>query len=122
MKTNLEQLVSALLDDDLEPEPQRDLKPFGPGDLGTGAHYGLQGAEAPNGGKPLSGEVDLDDVGGIVVVDRNSVQVHVIGPKEEQLSYMLQTPFAQGRGIAATIQRTRPSIDRLVSQFGFQPI
>lgn len=107
------------------------LRPFSKMDWDSNA-----GADAPQPGSlsgrpgqgkpgtddsPLIDEVDFDGLGGTVIVDRNAVQVILVGPNDEDVIFRLDTPFAQGKALAAQLAREQPSIDRL-KDYGFERI
>lgn len=82
---------------------------------------GFLGAEDPEGGEAVMGEVDLDGIPGVVVVGCNDVQVILTGPDDMPIVYSLQTPFAQGRAVAAQVLNQQPPIDKLATM-GFEKI
>jgi hypothetical protein len=106
----LDQLVGKLLEE-LDPEPEPQLRPFDKEDWMT---YG--GADRPEGSEPLIGEITLGSTEGDIIVDRNGVGIHALG-----YFYYHPTPFAQGRGIAAQLIRARPDVEKL-GEFGFERV
>jgi hypothetical protein len=98
--------------------------------------YGYAGAQRPEPGSlsgrpgkgtpgvddsPMIDEISLDGLDGTIIVDRGAVQVLLLGPNDEDIVFHLDTPFAQGKALAAQLIREQPPIDRL-KEFGFNRI
>ncbi len=54
-------------------------------------------------------------------MDRTGIQILLNGPDDADIVYQMDTPFAQGKALAAQLIREQPPIDRL-KEFGFSRI
>lgn len=98
------------------PEPNRlELRPFGQGD-----HDCYSGAEGPEGGEPLIGDISVDGKEAVVIVSKDSVQVIADSPEGTEMVFDLPTPFAQGRAIATSLSRLKSLND--LAELGFTRI
>mgnify|MGYP001212162428 CR=1 FL=1 len=108
-----ERIVESLLGhNEAEPGPIQ-LRPFTESDW-----TGYSGAERPDGGEPLIGEVSIGQQEAVVIVSKNSVQV-LLGEDGDTV-YDLATPFSQGKAVAASLGRVKSTAE--LKTLGFQRI
>ena len=77
------------------------LRPFKESDW-----YGFAGAERPEGGEPMVGDIEVDGFGGQVVVSKDRVEIYTLDDKYNPVdSLFLETPFVTGKNIISELPK-----------------